>query len=121
MFKPKPIKPVLYEFVFWLLKASKGLFNAALCRIHLLGASYVVASRRIRLLAGIFVLSLIVWLPLHQVAPAQAATPTLNFQARLENSTGSIAPDGYYNVEFKLYQGGTESGGGTLKWTETRK
>lgn len=49
---------------------------------------------------------------------AIAATPTLNFQARLENGSGAIAPDGVYNVEFKLYQGGTSAGGGTLKWTE---
>ncbi len=49
-----------------------------------------------------------------------AATPTLNFQARLESSTGAIAPDGNYNVQFKLYEGGTTSGGGTNVWTETR-
>ena len=51
---------------------------------------------------------------------AVAATPTLNFQARLESSTGAIAPDGNYNVQFKLYEGGTTSGGGTNVWTETR-
>jgi len=28
--------------------------------------------------------------------------------------------DGTYNVEFKVYQDGTSSGGGTLKWTEDR-
>jgi hypothetical protein len=58
---------------------------------------------------------------------AQAATAsTLNFQARLMNDTGSIAPDGDYNLEFKLYN--TESTGGTAQgtctgncvWVETR-
>ena len=48
-------------------------------------------------------------------ATAQAAT--LNFQARLLNSSGSIVADGNYNVEFKLYDAST---GGTLLWTETR-
>ncbi len=46
---------------------------------------------------------------------AIAANNTINFQARLENSTGSIASDGYYNVEFKLYNASTA---GTLEWTE---
>ncbi len=49
--------------------------------------------------------------------PVQAATSsTLNFQARLLSSSGAIVPDGYYNVEFKLY--GASSGGSAL-WTET--
>jgi hypothetical protein len=66
-------------------------------------------------------LAFTVWLPTHTPGQAQAATPTLNFQARLENSSGAIAPDGNYNVEFKLYEGGTENGGGTNVWTETRQ
>jgi parallel beta-helix repeat protein len=41
-------------------------------------------------------------------ATASAATnSTLNFQARLEGSAGNIAPDGYYNVEFKIYNSST--------------
>ena len=66
---------------------------------------------------------------------AQAATDnTLNFQARLETSSGAIVPDGTYNVEFKLYdnlppngtpdQGACTYNGGTTDpdclWTETR-
>jgi parallel beta-helix repeat protein len=42
---------------------------------------------------------------------------TLNFQARLKTSSGAIAPDGTYNVEFKLYDDPTT---GTELWTETR-
>src|SRR5206468_813705 len=45
-----------------------------------------------------------------------ATNGTLNFQARLETASGSIVPDGYYNVEFKLY---SASSGGSALWTET--
>ena len=48
---------------------------------------------------------------------------TLNFQGRLLNSSGAVVADGYYNVQFKIYEGGTGTAagnpGGTLKWTET--
>lgn len=47
---------------------------------------------------------------------AYAATnSTINFQARLQSSAGALVPDGYYNVEFKLYNATT---GGTALWTE---
>lgn len=45
--------------------------------------------------------------------PAQtnaATSNTINFQARLESNTGAIAPDGVYNVEFKLYNASSSSG-----------
>ncbi|MCA9324613.1 right-handed parallel beta-helix repeat-containing protein [Candidatus Saccharibacteria bacterium] len=32
-----------------------------------------------------------------------ATSDTMNFQARLQSNTGAIAPDGDYNVEFKIY------------------
>ena len=51
----------------------------------------------------------------HPVQTAAATSNTINFQARLEGITGAIAPDGYYNVEFKLYNAETS---GTLEWTE---
>ena len=45
---------------------------------------------------------------------AEAATAsTLNFQARLMNSAGGIAPDGNYNVEFKLYTAAAPDAGET--------
>ncbi|QQS19288.1 hypothetical protein IPL85_03295 [Candidatus Saccharibacteria bacterium] len=51
------------------------------------------------------------------VEHAYAATSdNLNFQARLENSAGAIAADGFYNLQFKLYDAAS---GGTLLWTET--
>lgn len=61
--------------------------------------------------------------------PVQAATSsTLNFQGRLLNASGSLVPDGNYNIQFKIYDGGTQGGpvgqgeanAGTLLWTETR-
>jgi len=58
---------------------------------------------------------------------ASAATNgTINFQARLMSNTGAIAPDGDYNVEFKIYNtlssGGTAQGvcTGACQWVETR-
>jgi len=51
---------------------------------------------------------------------------TLSFQGRLLSSSGAVVPDGYYNIQFKIYQDGdgtaagdTSGTGGTLKWTET--
>ncbi len=45
---------------------------------------------------------------------AQAANlSTINFQARLMNDTGSIAQDGNYNIQFKLYTAATPDGGET--------
>ena len=39
-----------------------------------------------------------------------ATSSTLNFQGRLLSSSGNIVPDGYYNIQFKLYDGGTDGG-----------
>ncbi|HEU0266615.1 MAG TPA: hypothetical protein VFQ70_03235 [Candidatus Saccharimonadaceae bacterium] len=54
-----------------------------------------------------------------------AATPTsrtVNFQGRLLTPAGAAVPDGHYNMQFKIYDGGqgTSAGdpGGSLDWTE---
>ena len=59
-------------------------------------------------------------------APVRAVAGTneqINFQGRLFNGQGAVVPDGYYNIEFKIYQdgAGTSAGnpGGTLEWTES--
>lgn len=54
-----------------------------------------------------------------QSAHTATAAPStyLNFQARLKTSSGSVVPDGFYNIEFKLY---SASSGGSALWTETR-
>jgi hypothetical protein len=62
--------------------------------------------------------------------PIEAATgvnQTINFQGRLLNNQGATAPDGFYNIQFKIYQDGdgqsvgntTGSPAGSLKWTES--
>ena len=54
---------------------------------------------------------------------APSTTKTINFEGRLLTAAGAVVPDGNYNVQFKIYQGGagTAAGnpGGTLQWTET--
>ncbi|MDB5181881.1 MAG: exported protein of unknown function, partial [Candidatus Saccharibacteria bacterium] len=66
---------------------------------------------------GFVVLALLSALLAFRVQPARAATnSTLNFQARLETASGAIVPDGYYNVEFKLY---SVSSAGSALWIET--
>lgn len=55
-----------------------------------------------------------------------ASNSTLNFQARILQSSGSLVPDGDYNVEFKIYDnvstGATAQGvcTGNCLWMETR-
>ncbi|MEI8338745.1 MAG: hypothetical protein WCF91_02345, partial [bacterium] len=50
--------------------------------------------------------------------PKASAAPadTLNFQARLQSSSGAIVPDGSYSIQFNLYDLAT---GGSSLWTET--
>ena len=50
---------------------------------------------------------------------APGINQTLSFQGRLLTSAGGVVADGYYNMQFKIYEGGTASGGGTEKWSET--
>jgi hypothetical protein len=56
----------------------------------------------------------------HAVA---STTKTINFQGRLLTAAGSVVPDGTYNIQFKIYQGGSGAAAGnpdgSLKWTET--
>lgn len=55
--------------------------------------------------------------PSAQSHVSAATASTLNFQARLLNSSGSLVADGNYSVQFKLY---TAVSGGTNEWTETQ-
>ncbi len=76
------------------------------------------------LLVGVFLMyGLLVSAP---VRAAAGINSQINFQGRLLNAQGAVVPDGYYNIEFKIYQDGdgqtagdtTGSPAGTLKWTE---
>ncbi len=59
----------------------------------------------------------------HVSSAAPGINRTLNFQGRLLHSNGGVVPDGYYNIQFKIYESGsgaaTGNPDGTLKWTET--
>ena len=50
-------------------------------------------------------------------------TKTVSFQGRLLTSSGAVVADGYYNMQFKIYEGGSgnQAGNpdGSLKWTES--
>lgn len=89
-----------------------------------------------KLFAQLFVLAaisgsvLLVLLSFLGSTPVQAAVGVnqqLNFQGRLLNAQGATVADGYYNLQFKIYQDGdgqsvgNTSGlpAGTLKWTES--
>ena len=54
---------------------------------------------------GVFAVVVIcgVWLSGTTGKTAAATNNTINFQAKLESSSGAIAPDGDYNVEIKIY------------------
>lgn len=60
------------------------------------------------------------------VTAAAGINQQINFEGRLLNGQGAVVPDGFYNIEFKIYQDGdgqtagdtTGSPAGTLKWTE---
>ncbi len=85
-----------------------------------------------RSLRAVLCISLVLstsWLTNYFSNHASAATnSTINFQARLMNASGSIVPDGNYNVEFKLYNAlsssgssqGSCSGDANCLWVETR-
>ncbi|MDB5167068.1 MAG: exported protein of unknown function [Candidatus Saccharibacteria bacterium] len=73
---------------------------------------------------------LLVLIFLKSPTPAHAATginQQINFQGRLLTSSGATVPDGFYNIQFKIYQDGdgvsvgdtTGSPAGALKWTES--
>lgn len=59
----------------------------------------------------------------HASYAAPSTTKTVSFQGRLRAASGAVVPDGFYNIQFKLYEGGTgtqaNNPGGSLKWTET--
>lgn len=70
------------------------------------------------LVGGIFLVN-------QPASATQGINGQINFQGRLLTSEGATAPDGYYNIEFKIYVGGdgkaiatTGTPNGTAAWTE---
>lgn len=61
-----------------------------------------------------------------KVGAGEGINQQINFQGRLLTAEGATVPDGFYNIEFKIYQDGdgqsvgnvTGSPVGVLKWTE---
>ena len=77
-------------------------------------------------IAGLAVLAVAFITTQYFALPAFAApnvTKTIGFQGRLLNAAGVPVPNGSYNIQFKLYEGGTgdskNNTNGQLKWTET--
>lgn len=86
----------------------------------------IFKQRRTLQIAGLLTLCVALITMLFLGAAAQAApgvNQTLSFQGRLLNGSGQPVPEGYYNIQFKIYQDGSgdEAGNpdGTLEWTET--
>jgi len=96
-----------------------------------LAIMYVATRQTFRkLLPYIFLLGVLFGLLFFIHTPAHATTginQQINFQGRLLTSSGATVPDGFYNIQFKIYQDGdgltagdaTGSPTGSLKWTES--
>lgn len=77
------------------------------------------------LFLGLLVFSIIV--QSGSVSAVAGINSQINFQGRLLNAQGATAPDGYYNIQFNIYQDGdgqsvgntTGSPSGSLLWTES--
>lgn len=113
-------------------KRIRGAFaqatsSAASSTEHMGSSTRIIRHRLVAYCLPVGILGVLVIL-LH-VTPARAAAginQEVNFQGRLLNSQGAIVPDGFYNIEFKIYQDGdgqsvgdtTGTPAGALKWTE---
>jgi hypothetical protein len=88
--------------------------------------STIFNRRRILQLAVILSLCVALITTLFFARVAQAApgvNQTINFQGKLLYADGGVVADGYYNIQFKIYQNGSGTAAGnpdgTLEWTET--
>jgi len=67
----------------------------------------------------LFIAILINFLIIKPIAfAASGINEIINFQGKIVTASGVNIPNGTYNMEFKIYAGGTDTGGGTLDWTE---
>lgn len=89
--------------------------------------STIISQRRILQIAGILTLCVALITTLFFNVLTTHATPGVNqvisFQGRLLNSAKEVVPDGTYNIQFKIYEGGSgtleDNPDGELKWFET--
>lgn len=76
---------------------------------------------------AILLCALLGFITSHDASAATGINSQINFQGRLLNAQGATVPDGFYNIQFKIYQDGdglsvgntTGSPAGSLKWTES--
>lgn len=76
---------------------------------------------------GLFLCAILLIITSQNSMAATGINKQMNFQGRLLNAQGATVPDGFYNIEFKIYQDGdgltvgntTGSPAGSLKWTES--
>jgi hypothetical protein len=54
----------------------------------------------------------------HAFALSTGNDPNISFEGKVNTSAGVNITNGTYNMEYKIYSGGTATGGGTLLWTE---
>lgn len=88
--------------------------------------STIFNQRRVLWIAGLLTLCVVIITMLFFADAVKATTgtnQTMSFQARLLQASGAVVPDGYYNIQFKIYQDGpgnvAGNTGGTLEWTES--
>ncbi len=88
--------------------------------------STIFNQRRVLQLAGLLTLCVAFITMLFFSITANAApgiNQTISFQGRLLTPQGQPVPEGYYNIQFKIYEGGSGTAvgnpGGDLVWTET--
>ena len=86
----------------------------------------IIRQRRALRLAGLLMLCVALITTLFSSISAHAVAgvnQTVAFQGRLLNSQGTVVADGYYNVQFKIYENGTGTtagnDGSAPKWIET--
>ena len=72
--------------------------------------AFIVSAMVLTALPSLFVLS--------HVEATAGINKEMSFEGKVTTTAGTNIPDGTYNVEFKIYSGGTQTGGGTLVWTE---
>jgi hypothetical protein len=79
---------------------------------------------RVRVSIGLLLMLAVFSAAVFFVLPKKAFASTginqeLSFEGKIVNSSSGVnIPDATYNMEFKIYSGGTATGGGTLEWTE---
>ena len=72
---------------------------------------------RLLFLGALFLTSLLLF-SFNRVIASTGINSELSFEGKIVTPAGINIPNATYNMEFKIYSGGTATGGGTLVWTE---